>query len=125
VYRVINQDSQKAMAVWYDPNDPTKPPVNQAILFQDPEPDRNNGKLAALSQLWLFQPVADKSFVISPARFPELSLGIHTNNPATTTGCDRIPPTITLGGGDNDSWLHHHRINPYPRPQTDPASHAH
>lgn len=113
------------MAVWHDPNDTSKPPVNQPILFQEPEPDRNNGKVEALSQLWIFQPVADQSIVISPARFPEYSLGIYNNSPATTSGCDRIPPVITPGVGDNDSWLHHHRIHPYPEPQKDPASHAH
>ena len=123
LYRITNVGSGQVMAIWFDPNNPSKPPVNQPILFQKPTPDREIDSVQALSQLWIFQPVADRSHVISPARFPGLSLGPWTNNPATVTGCDRIPSRITPDGGDNDSWLHHHRIHPYPRPQKDPMCH--
>ncbi|MFI8961225.1 hypothetical protein ACIGO8_03840 [Streptomyces sp. NPDC053493] len=123
-YRIQNVSTKKVMAIPFDPANPQNAPINQGIVFPDPTPDKDSNTLAALSQLWVFQPVADRSHIISPARFTELSLAPYTNNPATTSGCDRIPPVILPNGGDNDCWLHHHRIRQYPKPAKDPACHA-
>lgn len=123
-YRIHNVSTGKVMAIPFDPGNPKSAPVNQGIVFPDPTPDKESGTIAALSQLWILQPVADSSHLITPARFTELSLGPYTNNPATTTGCDRVPPVIIPSGPDSDCWLRHHRIRQYPKPETDPACHS-
>ncbi|WP_369200604.1 hypothetical protein [Streptomyces sp. PU-14G] len=123
-YRIKNVGSEQVMAIKVDENDQHKRPIDQPILFQEPTDDRDNNSIRSLSQLWLLQPVEDNGHVISPARFPELSLGPYNRSPATVSGCDRIPEMILPNGGDNDCWLHHHRVQPYPKPQKDPGCHA-